>query len=544
MRFVTALPPEAAPVRGNGNGVVFSPDGTWIVYTAQLPGQSAPSLFRRRMNAIDPEPVPNTGGGFSPFVSPDGKWIGFFTDKSVMKLSVEGRGVSRVSDRGPFSRAAWAPDDTIVLGTSQAYGPGPLGRVPAAGGTAVPLTTLTGKETIHQLPNILPDGRHVLFTVLTPDRADIAVTSLDDGSHQLLNLEGSGAVFVAPDRLLFAREDAMFVVPFDPGIRRVSGAPVQVLDDAAVFGGGPHLRIPTLGVDAGGSVAYLNRRSLTSALAWMDTAGKVTPLSSPASEHLNARLSPDGRRLAIAIAQGFVPDVWVVDLERGTRLRLTSSYGLYPIWSSDGSRIAYADRDKGILSVASDASGTPQVLMARDAHQIVLPTSWSSDGTIVFTVEERGAARGARNRDIWMARPGEKPRPVLESPADEQQGAVSPDGRWLAYMSSASGRDEIYVRSLTGSGGTIPVSSEGGASPIWAPTGGALYFTNGTTLMRAPATGTPLQIGAPVLAESLPAETIGVDVAPDGRVLVVMRQDNAANRDFLHILLNWSRTLR
>jgi Tol biopolymer transport system component/tRNA A-37 threonylcarbamoyl transferase component Bud32 len=544
LRFVTPLPPEAAAVRGNGNGVAYAPDGSSIVYTSQAAGQPAPVLFRRQMNAVEPELIPNTVGAFAPFFSPDGKWIGFFTERAVMKLSLDGRGLSKVCDRGPFSRASWAPDDTIVLGTSQAFSPGSLGRVPAGGGTPAPLTTLTGKETLHQFPRVLPDGRHVIFTAISPGRADIAVASLADGSHELLNLEGSGPVFVPPDRLLFAREDAMFAVPFDPKTRKVTGSPVQVLEDAAVFAGGLQLRTPIVGVDDAGSVAYLNRRTLTSVLAWMDPAGRMTTLNSPASENRYPRLSPDGRRLAMVTAQGFVPDIWIVDLERGTRLRLTSSYGLYPVWSSDGSRIVYADRDKGILSVAADASGMPELLLARDASQIVFPTSSPADGTIVFTAEDRGAGRGTRNRDIWKARRGEKPQPLLQSGADEHEGVVSPDGRWLAYVSSASGRDEIYVRSFEGTGGTIPVSSEGGASPIWSRKGDALYFRSGARLMRAPVAGTPLQIRAPVVAQSLPPGTIGVDVAPDGRVLVVIRQDNADSRDFLHVLLNWSRTLR
>jgi Tol biopolymer transport system component len=174
----------------------------------------------------------------------------------------------------------------------------------------------------------------------------------------------------------------------------------------------------------------------------------------------------------------------------------------------------------------------------------MIPTSWSPDGTIVFTVEGAGAGRGTRNRDIRMARRGEKPQPILSSDSDEQEGRLSPDGRWLAYMSSASGRDEIYLRPFNGSGGTIPVSSEGGASPIWAPKGGALYFTSGAKLVRAPVTGTPPQVGAPVLVQTLPAGTNAVDVAPDGRVLLVVRQDNNASRDLLHVILNWGRTLR
>lgn len=543
VRFAVPFAPDAAPIRANGAGVAFSSDGSWIVYAAQPSGQSVPFLFRRRLNALDVERFPDTDGAFAPFISPDGKWIGFFNDKGVMKLSVEGRSLSKICDRGVFSRADWASNDTIVLGTSQAYGPGPLAKVPASGGTPAPLTALAGKETLHQLPHVLPDGRHVLFTVLSPNRAELAVTSIDGGAHQLLDLEGSGAVFLSPDHLLFARSDAMFVVPFDLRSLRVIGSPVQVLDDAAVFAGSPVLRIPILGVDEAGSVAYVNRRTVTSVLAWMEPGGRITKLAAPPGEYRNPVTSPDGRRLAFAAARNVVPDIWVVDLARGTRLQLTSAFGLNPVWSPDGTRIAYADRETGILSIASDGSGTPAVELARDPSRFVFPTSWSSDA-IVFTAEERGAARGTRNRDIWMVRRGEKAQPVLASAADEKEGAISPDGRWLAYVSNASGRDEVYVRPLTAAGGTIPVSSEGGASPTWRAGGAALYFTTGAKVMRAPVGGTPLQVGVPVQAHSLPPGAGDIHIAADGRLLLLLRQDDASTQDLLHVLLNWGHSLR
>jgi Tol biopolymer transport system component len=542
-RFVILLPPDTAPLRANGAGVAFSPDGRWLVYPGQPAGQSRSFLFRRRMTGLDVEMIPESAGAAAPFVSPDGKWIGFFTDTAVMKLSADGGSLSKICDRTAFSRADWAANDTIVLGTSQAFGPGPLAKVPAAGGRPTPLTTLADNETLHQFPHVLPDGRHVLFTVLGADRVDIAVVSIDGGRHQLLDLEGSGAVFVPPDHLLYARGEAMFAVPFDLAARRVTGPPVQVLDDVAMYAGGSQLRVPTTGVDDAGSVAYVNKRVSTSVLAWMEPDGKLTSLGAPASEYRDPTLASDGHRLAIITVQDGVPDVWVLDLGRGTRLRLTSAYGTYPIWSPDGTRIAFSDRDSGILSVPADGSGRPELMFAR-ASRFVFPTSWSPDGTIVFTSEDRAGARGSRNRDIWMFRAGQKAEAVLASPADEQDGVISPDGKWLAYASNASGRDEVYVRPFGGSGATIPVSGNGGAAPMWAPKGGALYFREGAKVMRATAAGSPLQIGTPVLVQSLPPGVIDTSVAPDGRLLLVTRRDDSGDRDLVHILLNWGRSLQ
>ena len=542
--FVTPLTSASLPLRANGAGVAFAPDGSWIIYAAQPAGQSVPSLFRRRIDAFGVEPLPETAGAVAPFASPDGKWIGFFTDKAVMKLSLAGRGVSKICDRGVFSRADWAPDGTIVLGTAQTFGPGPLGRVAADGGTPVPLTTLGSTDRIHQLPHVMPDGRHVLFTILGAEGVQLATVSLDGGPHQPLGIEGSGAVFVQPGHLLFARRETMFAVPFDPHTRTTTGSPMEVLEDAAVYAGGPELRIPILGVNDAGSVAYLNRGTALSGLGWMESSGQVTPLASSVGEYRQMSLSPDGRRLAFAGSQNFVPDIWVMDLARGTRLRLTSSYGLNPVWSPDGARIAYADRETGIFSVASDASAAAELVLARDPSQFVYPTSWSPDGTtVVFTAETPVARRVARNRDVWMVRRGEKAQPLLNGAADEQGGAISPDGRWLAYMSNASGRDEVYVRAFRGPGGTIPVSNDGGSSPAWAPGGDALYFTSGTKVMRATVAGTSSQIGAPALVQSLPPGVTQINVGPEGRFLLAMPREDADRQDLLHVVLNWGPSL-
>jgi eukaryotic-like serine/threonine-protein kinase len=544
-RFATPLASDALPLRANGAGVAFSPDGASVVYAAQPALLSGTALYRRRLNSLDPERLSGTEGALAPFFSPDSQWIGFFTDKGVMKLPVDGGAVSKICDRGVFSRADWAPDGTIVLGTSQIYAPGALGRVPASGGTPVALTTLTGKETLHQLPHVLPDGRHVVFTVLQPGRSEIASAPIDGGAHELLSLEGSGAMFVPPGYLLFARGDVLYTVAFDPSNRRISGTPAQVLDDAGVFAGGVQVWHPLAGVDRAGSIAYLNKGGSTSLLGWMTPASAMTALAIPAADYRTPVLSPDGRLAAVTVGAA-PPDIWVVNLERGTRLRLTSTGGSSPIWSPDGSRIAYASNDTGLMSIAADGGGTPEVILPRQASKSLLPTSWSPDGkSLVVTVQDRAAGPGLRNRDIWIVRPGQKPTTFLGSPADERGGMVSKDGRWLAYASSVSGREEIYLRGFNGAGGTIPVSNDGGTSPIWLPAGDALYFlASGPRLMRAPVRGNPPQVGAAAVVMTLPATIGGLDVAADGRVLLVMQKNEPAARDALHILLNWGATLR
>jgi Tol biopolymer transport system component len=540
-RFVTGLPTDVMPLRTNGAGVAFSPDGKEVVYAAQPALLTVPMLVKRRLESLEVERLPNTEGAYAPFFSPDGKWIGFFTDTAVMKLAVDGGSVSKICNRGRFSRATWAPDGTIVLGTSVPFAPGALGKVSASGGEPSELTTLAGKETLHQLPQMLQDGRHVVFNVVSPNRYELAVASLNGGAYTLLGIEGSGASFVAPNHLVFARGETMFAIEFDPLSNRPTGTPSQVLDDAAVFATTPQVLLPLLSADAAGSVAYLNRGGTSSQLQWM-TAG-TPPLPLPDADYRALTLSPDGRRAVVTVG-GTPPDAWAIDLERNTRLRLTFTGASSPIWSPDGSRIAYWSGADGLMTVAADGSGKPEPFGDRVKGVMLLPSSWARDGTsIVVTAEDRGAGRGVRNRDLLVVRAGQKPVPLLATPADERAASISPDGHWFAYASSVSGREEIYVRPFEGGGATIPVSSEGGTFPRW-PRQDAIYFLGAKGIMRAPITMNPLRIGTPALATSVPPSLRGADTAADGRVLIIQQKNEAATRDTLHVLLNWGRSLR
>jgi Tol biopolymer transport system component/predicted Ser/Thr protein kinase len=541
-RFVTPLPLDALPLRAGGTGIAFAPDGSSVVYAAQPALTSAPALFRRRLNSLDVDRIPNTDGGTAPFFSPDSRWIGFITDTAVMKVSTDGEGLSKICDRTRFSRAAWGPEGMILLGTSQIHSNGPLAKVPASGGTPADLTALIGKETAHQLPHLLPDGRHIVFTTLSPGGSELAIVGTEGGPHRLLGLEGSGAAFVAPGHLLFARGRMLFVVAFDARTNQVAGNPVQVLDDAAVFSGAANVWIPLAAVDRGGSVAYLNKGGTLSTLRWVSPAS--VPIPVPEADYRTPRLSPDGRRV-VAVAGSAPSEIWVIDPERGTRLLVTSNGGTWPIWSHDGQRIIYLAASGDVMTVAADGSGVADVLLPRQESVSVTATASAPDGTFVIaTAENRGAAPVNRNRDIWMIRKGQKPAPIVATPADERGGAVSPDGRWVAYSSSVSGREEIYIKSLEPNGRTIPVSAQGGTVPRW-PRMDSLYFLGPRTLMRAPISGNPLNAGAAVEAATLPQNMGGIDIHSDGRILIVEpRAAAASTRDALHVLLNWGASLK
>jgi Tol biopolymer transport system component/predicted Ser/Thr protein kinase len=540
-RFATALPLDALPLRTGGTGVAFAPDGSTVVYAAQPALTASPVLFQRKLNALEVERVPHTNAASAPFFSPDSRWIGFITDTAVMKVSVGGQGLTRICERTRFSRAAWAPDGTIVLGTSQIHSNGPLAKVSASGGTPADITTLAGNELAHQLPHILPDGRHVLFTVISPGRSELAIVPLSGGAHKLLGLEGSGAMFVPPGHLLYARGRALFAVPFNSRGNEVRGNPNQILDDAGVFSGATNVWVPLASVDRAGSIAYLNKGGTLSTLRWI--APTSVPVSVPDGDYRTPKLSPDGRRLVVA-ANAAPSEIWVIDLDRGTRLLLSSGGGTSPIWSHDGQRIIYLATSGEIISVPADGGGTPETVLARQQSISVAATTVAPDGSfIVASAENRGSSTVNRNRDIWMVRPGHKPEPIVATPADERGGAVSPDGQWLAYSSSVSGREEVYIKSLAGSGRTIPVSADGGVTPRW-PRMDSLYFLGARTLMRAPISGDPLVVGTPGEVTVVPQNMGGFDIDRNGRILIIEPRGTGGTRDALQVLLNWGHSLR
>jgi Tol biopolymer transport system component len=332
----------------------------------------------------------------------------------------------------------------------------------------------------------------------------------------------------------------LFAVPFDSRSNQVAGNAAQVLEDAAVLSVATGVWIPMLGVDRGGSIAYLNKGGTLSTLRWIAPAPKA--IQTVEADYRTPRLSPDGGRL-VAVAGSAPSEIWVIDLERGTRLLLGTSGGVSPVWSHDGRRVIYSSAAGDIRAVPADGSGAPELVLPRVEGFNLAATGVAPDGSFtVVQADNRAASADGRNRDVWIVRSGQKPDLVAATAADERNGVVSPDGQWLAYSSSVSGREEIYLKNLAGSGRTIPVSSEGGTLPRW-PRTDSLYFLGPRTLMRAPIRTSPFSVGTPVEAAQLPQNVSGLDVHADGRILII-EPKVAGIRDALHVRLNWGPSLK
>jgi serine/threonine-protein kinase len=414
-------------------------------------------------------------------------------DGALKKIAVTGGPavtLATLDNVGPRG-ATFGPEDTIIFATNNPSTG--LQRSVAAGGPATVLTRpdrAQGQDD-HMWPEMLPGGRAVLFTITAVtgglDAAQVAVLDLQTGATQVLLRGGSHAHYVRSSlsssaggtreggHLVYAAAGTLRAVPFDLATLKTRGTPVPVVPNMVMTGGG--------GVNAvaagDGTLAYVSR-SVTATqrtLVWVDRQGRETPIPAPPRPYAYPRLSPDGTQVAVA-AQDQEQDLWLWDLVRTTLTRLTFEEGpdQNPLWTPDGRRILFSSARAGAQNLyvqTANGTGTPTRLTESAFQQI--PSAMTADGTRVVFHEPVTD----RQRDLRLLALTPMPRvePLLETRFEERGGALSPDGRWLAYESSSSGRFEIYVRPFPNvSDGQWQVSTSGGVQSLWAPGGRELLY--------------------------------------------------------------------
>jgi eukaryotic-like serine/threonine-protein kinase len=560
MRVAIPLPPDVSVFNiGRGSSVAVSPDGRRIVYAGMREGHR--QLFARALGESDSTPLAGTNDASSPFFSPDGRWIAFLDGTpagSLKKVPAEGGAPFTIVDgmggglKGfAVPAGTWADNDTIVFAAANPILRG-LWRVPAEGGTPVRLTTPRADERTHTWPQVLANGRAVLYTVWNDtgfDGGRIVLESLASGERTVLVERASyGRVVAAGDGeawLVYARPEGLYAAPFDLEQLRVMGPAMVVLRDVQVnLSGGAHFS-----VSADGLLAYMpavvdetNKTAL-----WVTRDGTATEIGVLAGMGFSYRLSPDGRRVARPDSTGPARDLRIHDLERPdtpTRLtagRMTSG----PIWTPDGQRVIYSS-DGNLFWRAADGSGEEEPLPARG--RVEGGGSISPDGkTLVY------AARvGSSPSEIWLMPldPPREPRLLLVTAFAELRPRISPDGRWVAYTSNVSGVFEVYVTALTGGGRQFPVSSGGGWHPLWAPDGHELYYRDtdparGGNMMAVSidTTGAQPAIGTPRVLFPSPYQGDG-DIAPDGRFLLLKPTPLESPSRVIPLVTHWFEELR
>jgi serine/threonine protein kinase/Tol biopolymer transport system component len=464
----------------------LSPDGSAIAFCARGP-KERPSLWVQSLNELGAKKLEGTEGAVFPFWSADGKSLGFFADEHLKKIPAAG-GPITVLARAPNARGgSWSEDNVIIYEPDYRDS---LWRVSAAGGTAVRLTKFdAGKHTTHRWPYFLPDGKHFLFFAAShsgDSEQGVYFGSVEDGSYKHVLDSDSGAQY-ASGYLLYHLQSQLLAQKFDPATGVVSGEPVTVANFVEYDAGTWHT---TFTASQNGVLLYeTGTKALGTDLFWTDRSGKTLGKIAERALYKGAgEFSPDGKRLAISMGDPQA-DIWVFDLARGSRTRLTFGGGSYlmPSWSSDGQRVAYLKQGGATIIAGTSVrarlasgGGQEEVLIERDPGlrpvTFAMP-EWSPDGKYLVHVE----ASGPNDSAIWaLPLTGDKKTFAIVQPPSPQSRIVtyrlSPDGRWLAYSSTESGREEIYVTHFPSGAGKWQVSQTGGTFPAWRRDGKEIFF--------------------------------------------------------------------
>ena len=545
LRLVMPLPSGDAPVTGFQPMPALTPDGRTVVYRARRAGTT--QLFRRDLNALDATPIPGTDDATSPFFSPDGQWLAFDADGVLKRVAMAGGTPVVICNAPGGVTGTWLDDNTLVIATNTTR---VLQRVAASGGTPEPLTVLDASrgDTLHLLPQALPGGRAVLFTIVTGATRHVAVVDARTSAVQILG-EGSHARYVADNVLVFARDGALWAARFDPD-RLTIGTAVPLEErvahtDNTVF----HYAIA-----ANGALVYLPPQSGGSRqrLAWIDRSGRETLVDVEPRPFVRLALSPDSERLALALDESGNSDIWIADPARNTMSRLTfePTIETMPAWSPDGQYVAFRSEREGpgVFRRAASGTGTAERLTSTDGP-IHSPYSWTPDGKSLLLA----VFRSFRNQAIARVTP---PNTTVEILLDgdfaQLDPHVSPDGRWMAYQSDETGRFEIYVRPYPDvDSGRWLVSTTGGTSPRWSPDGQELFYYDGTSIVRVPVTAAATFVAGrpvPLFTVNPFGGRLGPDyeVAADGQRFLFLLPGPAAPESStgLIVVQNWIEELR
>ena len=544
-RPVARLTIPVSGVPSRWGHLAIAPDGRYVVYRADGT-EGALRLRLRPMDEFGGRTLDGSEGGFAPFVSPDGSEVGFFTDRDLRIVSASGGSSQWVCKALGYTSGAWGRDGTIIFSTGRSGDnmlPG-LSRVWASGGESEILTTVdpAKNERSHVMPEFLPDGKHVLFTIETDTAPRIAVLSLETLQHRVLLDDASQPHYAPTGHLVFYHYNSLkvFAAPFDLSTLRVTDRRVQVLGDLT----------REAVVSKNGTLAYMPvRDELGNAAVWVDRQGKVTTLFDQPGSWVEPRLSPDGTKLILRQTQSPYCFLWLYDLDRSSLTRLTfegDSHG--PVWGSDGGHVLFGlERDamRSLHRMPVDGSASPERLWKGEVTQH--PGRGSTDGSLVPFEEQNSQ----NNVDIWvLSLQGEpKAEPFLQTPFREDTPSFSPDGKWIAYTCNESGRDEVYVRPYPGPGGKKQVSTDGGSGPLWSRDGKELFYARGDAMMAVEVnTEAAFSAAAPrKLFEGKYAweRQLNYDVAPDGQRFVLIKpQGGSGASQELRVVLNWFEELK
>jgi serine/threonine-protein kinase len=531
--------------------LAISPDGTHLVYVGKLDDGNT-ELCMRSTDSLEVKPIPGTRKARNPFFSPCGQWVGFFTteEERLKKVSLAGGAPVTLGEGIPYGRIAfgsWADDGTIVF----AAGHG-LQRISDDGGQ--PETLLApapeSRSVPYRYPQVLPGGNGILYAkdsrieVLEPETDKPGTVVLENARY---------AAYVRSGHLIFLRDNVLVAAPFDVEQLKITGPWAPLLDDVKFDA---NRWTPHMTVSRNGTLVYvLGSELLKGELFWVDHQGVFNSIGAPARVYGSPRLSPDGQRIAVTVwsREKNTSQVYVYDIPSGRLTPVTTEgKNVWPLWSPDGTRIVFSSSrldGSSVFCKAVDGSAPAEPLASvPPPFRYLIPYSWSRDAEFLGCI-----AKGPNTQDdIWIVPidGDRKPQHFLKTQCREYNPTLSPDGRWLAYVSDESGRAEVYLLRYPDRGRKIQVSTEGGKGPVWSRDGRELYYTNGSKMMAVEVTPEP--DSGPGASQQLFDESYktagnngrSYDVADDGRFLMVKTsQEDVSPGEFI-VVHNWFEELK
>jgi len=572
MRFSLDAPPDTE-FRSLYFSSAISPDGRSLVFAAQKRGNATvPNLWLRELNSFTSRELLGTEYSNGPFWSPDSKSIGFEADGKLKRIDLAGGAVQTLCDvtEGGFEGGTWNQEGVILFGLSL----GGIQRISAAGGAPAPVTAVNREGTSalsHRYPHFLPDGHNFLYTQAGGlDKSGIYLASLDNPSQAVKLVQSDAKAVYAPPRnglpgyLFWVRDQTLVVQRFDSKSKRLEGDPLPVADGVAA-GFAANARRAAYSISTTGVVAYRGGGNAGFELAFVGRDGKPEPKANGASFQRGGdpAISPDGRSIVMERQTGNTMQVWLYETGRGisTRLTLDPGFSWFSAWSRDGKQVAYSANRGGSFGIyrkAASGAGQEELLLGATTSGAA-PSSWSPDGRfLLYQTGNSQAFGGSENQDIFLlpltGNPQERtPVPFLQTPFRERNAQFSPDGKWVAYQSNESGRDEVYIQAFPSTGAKWQVSNNQGTQPRWRGDSRELFFMSETTQrmwvagIRASAGRVEIETPQPLFPVlGFPGPSYVYDVTPDGQRFVVVSPPGAGAQgtSAINIISDWQAELK
>jgi eukaryotic-like serine/threonine-protein kinase len=537
------VPPVDAPMHP-APFIVVSPDGGTIVYRGVRAGQ--PQLFAHSLNDAGAQAtaraIAGTEGAIYPFFSPDGAWIGFAVTGRLMKVPLAGGAPTVIAhfSRNP-NQCTWGAHDIIVCG-----GPGGLVTVTAAGGEFVRFTKVdtAAHQVSHVFPRFLSDGKTLALAVGSgiPGAFHLAFATLD-GKITMTTAAGRPGGEVGGNILVYLADERLMAQRIDERKRRLIGGALALSESPLRTAGGP---FATWNASPNGTFAFANQFAANQ-VVYVDRSGVAVPAIAQLRGFREARISPDGSRIAAMVADTNT-NIWVYTIATKTFSRLTTTGGSTdPVWSVDGKRLAYTlqlARIRTVVSRAADGSGAMDTLVARDLvpEASKYADEWTKDGQAIIYDE----LMPQHDRISMLRRDEHQPTILVPSPdAETRFGRISPNGRWIAYQTGRGGATEIFVSAFPSLAGRYQVSSGGGSQPVWAHNGHELFYRDGTSVVAA-----TVQLAGefrvidrkPLFKDSyMNSGGMQYDIMPDDKHFLMIKPDDAGAQ--MTVITNWVREL-